>query len=329
SLLAEEDERFARLVKAKLDELLPDVERLKQAEDWSGAEEKLGEFERVAAIDPERYLKTAALKAFNDEIDEVILLSKAEAEFKKLSRKARAYKRQEELAKAIGFLESFPEDYSNTSYHAKIREQVDEYLVLYKAAKEKEQATLSIEWEQVEIDKYLSSFTKHQAQDAEVWAGVDGTVEGVNDSDGMAQLEVGTDDWKEWILELEVKVPDDQDLNLGITSGIPPGRRDKNYERQRLEVETDTWITLRVEIREGIVKIIDVKSLENIKEPYAPYFSSGSFAVMLQPGEKVFLRNIRYKTLTKAGAENGEAGGEDEEVGDGEGGDGEGDGDAR
>ena len=278
-----------------------------QAEQYHDAENVLDAFDRSL------FSETEALKMWIAKLEEIQLFMEAESRHDEVKIKAENYRRNEELAKAIGVLVSYNDAYKITSYHEEIQGLIAEYFEEYKQAKAEKKETLNIPFVKVEIDKFLSSFTLHNDPDIEVWAGVDGVIEGENGGSKLAQITLGDDNWKDWILEFEIKVPADQELKLGITSGVVPGRKEKkNYDGHRLNLESAEWVPLRIELMGGTLKILNVQSLEVLNDKENPYFPQGGFAIILAPGEKVFVRNVQYKVLVKAG-EKEEAGEEEDQ----------------
>ena len=222
----------------------------------------------------------------------------AEVDFDRITRRARAYRRQEELAQAIGLLESFSNDYKDTEEYAEIVETIREYLVEYEVARAAITEQLAIEWIDLEVDQYLSSFRAAASDpDATVWTAEDGEVVGNNTSSGLAQLEIGDDLWEEYSVEMEIQLVSGDQINLGITAGVRPGAGIKNYDVHGFESEEEEWLRIRIELKEGLIRLTDLDSLERLDDDMRPYFPAGGIAVLLRPDESIRLRNVRYKVF--------------------------------
>ena len=278
----------------------------------------------LSRFDPEEsFLDTPAHKAWQNRLEEIQRLGEAENDYNRITRRARSYSRQEEYAKAIGLLETFSDEYKTTHYYPEIQDLIKEYFVIYREKKQEETATLSIEWVVLPVDPYLSSFRTYSDRDTEVWtADDDGVISATNGSDEIAQLEVGEDSWESYVVEFEAMVPLGQDFRIGVTSGIRPGQNIKNYDGHSLDLDTDDWVKVRVQLQDGLVSITDIENFENLDHPSAPYFPIGGMAIVLLPGEEVQLRNFRYKVYRGGDSdgteEDEESDGESEEGSDGE-----------
>lgn len=279
--------------KKSLDNLTAQVERLIAEGDPLAAERILEEF------DPDgTYEKTAAHQGWKDLQEQVAIRQRAEVDFDRITRRARAYRRQEELAEAIGLLESFSDEYKGTKEYDEVVETIAEYLSEYEVARAAQQEQLSIEWIDLPIDQYLSSFRASTSDpDATAWTAEGGEAIGNNTSTGLAQLEIGEDSWEEYSVEMEIQLISGDSINLGITAGMRPGAGIKNYDVHSFDAEEEEWLRIRIELKEGLIRLTDLDSLERLDEDTRPYFPAGGIAVLLKPDDSVRLRNIRYKVF--------------------------------
>ena len=310
-----EDQLQVRETQAQsdLDRLTERVEALIESGDPLEAERILEGF------DPDGvYGETAAQKGWESLVESVATRQRAEVDFDRITRRARAFKRQEEYAKAIGLLASYSDDYKETEQYKEVQETIAEYLVVYEEQRKAREAELSVEWVELEIDQYLSAFRASASDpDAEVWTEEGGEIVGTNDSVGPAQLEIGEDTWEEYTVELEIQLVTGSEINLGITAGTRPGRAVKNYDVQSFETAEGEWLKVRIELREGLIKITDLDTLDPLDEDSRPYFPMGGVAVLLRPEESVKIRSCRYKLYRpKPGEEDSgeeDSSGEDDE----------------
>ena len=279
--------------KKSLDLLAARVESLIAEGDPLAAERILEEF------DPDGiYVKTAAHQGWKDLKEQVATRQRAEIDFDRITRRARAYRRQEELAEAIGLLESFSDEYKGTKEYNEVAETIAEYLAEYEVARAAQQEQLAIEWIDLPIDQYLSSFRASTSDpDATVWTAEGGEAIGDNTSTGLAQLEIGEDNWEEYSVEMEIQLVSGDSINLGITAGMRPGAGIKNYDVHSFDAEEEEWLRIRIELKEGLIRLTDLDSLERLDDDTRPYFPAGGIAVLLKPDDSVRLRNIRYKVF--------------------------------
>ena len=296
--------------KQHFDEIAGRVESLIGDGDPLAAERVLEEFDPDGTFEV-----TAAHQLWVQLCEQVALRQKAEVDFDRITRRARAYRRQEELAPAIGQLESYSDEYKGMKEYEEIRTTIADYLAEYEAARSALVAEQAIEWIDLTIDAYLSSFRASAADpDAEVWTEEDGEVVGTNSSSGPAQLEIGDDAWEEYIVEMEIQLVSGDAVNLGITAGMRPGTAVKNYDVHSFDAEDEEWTRLRIQLREGLVSITDLDSLDSLDEDTRPYFPMGGVAILLRPDESVRLRNIRYKVFRPAETEEPVDGGAEDEA---------------
>ncbi|MDG1455179.1 MAG: hypothetical protein P8R38_03150 [Planctomycetota bacterium] len=295
----------------KLGQLRDRVEALIADGDPLAAERILENFD-----DEGYYQETAAFKDWEKLCEEVETRQRAEVDFDRITRRARAFKRQEEYAKAIGLLASYSDEFKGSDQYKEVQQTIEEYLEVYvekRAAREEE---LAVEWKELEIDTYLSSFRASASDpDADVWNEEDGEIVGINNSAGPAQLEMGDDNWEEYTLEVEIQLVSGSEINLGITSGTRPGRAVKNYDVHSFETGEGEWLKIRIELREGLIKITDLDTLDPLVENTRPNFPMGGVALLLRPDESLRAKNCRYKLYRPIEGEedSGEDSGEEEE----------------
>jgi len=305
-------------IKVRETQAQSDLDRLRERVEALVASGDPLEAERVLeGFDPEgTYANTPAHKGWETLVEEVALRQRAEVDFDRITRRARAFKRQEELAKAIGLLASYSDDYKGTDEYKEVQETIRDYLTIYEEKRVAREAELAVEWVELEIDSYLSAFRASASDpDAEVWTEEGGEIVGNNNSAGPAQLEIGEDTWEEYTIEMEIQLVSGSEINLGITAGTRPGRAVKNYDTHSFETEEGEWLKVRIELREGLIKMTDLDTLDPLDDDTRPYFPMGGVAVLLRPDDAVKIRSCRYKLYRpKPGEESsGEDSGEDEE----------------
>ncbi|OUU24407.1 MAG: hypothetical protein CBC13_03665 [Planctomycetia bacterium TMED53] len=272
------------------------------------------EAERILeGFDPDGvYGNTPAYKAWISLGEEVATRQRAEVDFDRITRRARAFKRQEEMAKAIGLLVSYSDDYKGTDQYKEVQDTIQEYLTIYEEKRKAREAELAVEWVDLEIDTYLSAFRASASDpDAEVWSEEGGEIVGNNNSAGAAQLEIGEDTWEEYTIEMEIQLVSGSEINLGITAGARAERGVKNYDVQSFETAEGDWLKVRIELREGLTTITDLDTLDPLVEDSRPFFPMGGVAVLLRPDEAVKIRSCRYKLYRPQPGE--ESSGEDSE----------------
>ena len=154
---------------------------------------------------------------------------RAEVDFDRITRRARAFKRQEEYA--IGLLASYLTTTRKQSSTRKSRKRLRSTSSFTRSSA-RPAVELSVEWVELEIDQYLSAFGLSDP-DAEVWTEEGGEIVGTNDSVGPAQLD-GEEPVRDTVEPGDL-VATGSEINLGITAGTRPGRAVKNYDVQSLE----------------------------------------------------------------------------------------------
>ncbi|NRA75419.1 MAG: hypothetical protein HRU16_05700 [Planctomycetes bacterium] len=295
--------------KKHFDEIAGRVESLIGEGDPLAAERVLEEWDPDGTFEV-----TASHQSWLQLCEQVAMRQRAEVDYDRITRRARAYRRQEELASAIGLLESYSNEFKGTKEYEEVRTTIADYLAEYEAARSAQAAEQAIEWIDLTIDAYLSSFRASASDpDAEVWTEEDGEVVGTNSSSGAAQLEVGDDAWEEYVVEMEIQLVSGDAVNLGITAGMRPGSAVKNYDVHSFDAEEEEWVRLRVQLREGLVSITDLDSLDALDDDTRPYFPMGGVAILLRPDESVRVRNIRYKVFLPAETEESVEGGTEDE----------------
>lgn len=296
--LADQKQALENYAKERLAALVPEVDRLVGAGEYDEAEEHITQF------DPENLLgETAAAKDYAAKLDWIHRSQDAYSEYQRITRRALSLKNQggiDDLAKAIGVLEGFPDLYSDTAYHGEVRTLVDEYFALFLAEKQQKAAKEDVPW----IDFVAAELVQggRSQGDAVVWKDSGDEVTGDNTTEQIAMIEIGADDWAAYAIELELKVPSGQGMNLGVTLAIPPrSAKEKTYPVETFELDSSDWIHLLIEYREGHVHIQDLATLDPLTEAYRPERSmgKGGIAFFLKPGQSIALRKVRAKVMEK------------------------------
>ncbi len=280
----------------RLQTIIPKVEQLVNEEkDYLTAEEEL------ALFDPEeRFTMTEAHKEWEQKADWVQRAFDAENEFKRIERRALSLKRSgdlEDLAKAIGTLVSYSDTYKDTTFYPELQTMADDFFEEYKTQFAERQAEENVEWLTLEIDEYLSSF-RNSGKD--VWSvPEEGVVEGTNTTEGPAIFEIGEDLWTSYRVQFEIQVPSGQKIHIGATSTPPrPGSPNRQYPLFPVDLETDDWVGVLVEFRDGTLKVKDLNNFEELLLPYNPRSSQGGVAIGLTPGDSVKIRNVKIQVIS-------------------------------
>lgn len=236
---------------------------------------------------------------WKQKLAEARLYEAASQDIGQILKTAREYRSQQDIAIAIAYLESYPDRYESTTYHTRVRGLIDEYYEAYQSVKVEKEAVLDVPWTDDEIDEYLTAFSARAKDGAEVWKGSgDGIATGDNTTDAPAHLLGGEDEWLEFILEFEVKIGEDQDkLQMGIHKNFDFKTKQMLFMSHAIPLEPDRWYKLRIEVAEGQIKISDEDDPELYKSTSG---RMGGYAFLLEPGEKVWIRNFRHKVLQAA-----------------------------
>ena len=203
----------------------------------------------------------------------------------------------EDLAKAIGMLVSYPDTYKDTTFYPELQTMADEFFEEYKIQFAERQAEENVEWLTLEIDEYLASF---RSSGKDVWSlAEEGVVGGTNATEGPAIFEIGEDLWTSYRVQFEIKVPSGQEIHIGATSTPPrPGSPNRQYPLFPIDLETDDWVGVLVEFRDGTLKVKDLDNFEELLLPYNPRSSQGGVAIGLTPGDSVKIRNVKVQVIS-------------------------------
>ena len=74
---------------------------------------------------------------------------------------------------------------------------------------------------------------------------------------------------------------------------------------------------MRIELKEGLVSVTDLDTLDPLDDNTRPYFPMGGLAILLRPDESVRLRNVRYKVFRPVEGEEPVEDGNDEDEAEG------------
>ncbi len=296
--LAEQRQAREAYAQTRLDEIIVEVDRLVKEKDYYTPQDLLAQF------DPEGlFSDTPAQKQCREKTDWVVTAQDGENDFLTISARARAFHKQggiEDLANAIGHLESYSDVYAETPYYPEVRETIALYLGEFLALKAKRAASENVPWKELKVDQYLSEFGARSSGDADVWTASDDVITGNNVTEQLAMLEIGEDNWTSFIVELELKVPSGQTLNVGVTYMSRLGSQEKQYDVENFVPESKGWLRLLVDFRDGRVQMKDLETLDPLVLPYTPRTAGeGGIALFLKPGEKIEVRNVRTKVLSK------------------------------
>lgn len=294
---------------------------------WDDAQEVLLAFEQHQGV----YGQTAVWPVWQEKCAEFSRASRAEVVHKQILRQAEGYAAQLEYAKAIAVLSAFSDQYAGTPYYERVQDAMGEYVAAYKAAKQEEQAeTQDAVFVEMAAGLPGDFGIVEPDPDAEVWSWDEdeGHARGVNAGDRPAGLLIGDSSWDEYVVEFRVRVTGDEPLALGVTSQ----RRfsQDQYAIYRIsDVRPDEWYHLRVEVRNGRVRFIDIEAEDDIRARSRKQCPTGGVGIFCLPGQKVYVKDARYKIYSQIKKEEGSGDGEGEgdASGDDDDGDGDGDGD--
>ncbi|MGE3163470.1 MAG: hypothetical protein AB7O52_01040 [Planctomycetota bacterium] len=290
-LIDAEKARFAEFAEAEFEKLLPEVDRFIAAGEFYDADNLLETF------DYDRFAEGVmgeqpVIKRFKEKRAEIRLHSEATTAAATLRDRARKFHQEGDLVRAIAVLETFPNRFERTSHFKEIRQQIKEYLSEYKAEKVKETEKLAIEW--VDLDPY--GLVPHGADG--IFTEITGGWQGENNTEGNAQIAGGEDGWLDWFLEFDAKVPDGQELSVGIRFRPDNRTNQKRYEVFSMPTGSDDWVRLRIEVQEAHARLIRVRGEQvELIEVVRLKFPSGGFAFNLKPGDSFSVRNFRHKVF--------------------------------
>lgn len=292
-LIAQEKRRLEQFAADELKRIMPAVDKLMDDKDYRAAEDEL-----YNLYDWQRFAELPATKDYEKKRDSIRIFIEAEMSADEVLPLAAKFKRQGEVAKAIAVLESFSDRYTETTFYPEVRQTIEDYMAVYLEEKEAEEELLSIAWVDLALDELVP---RGGDDDDSVFRIIGGAYEVDNSTEGAAQLVGGEHNWIEWYLEFDAKVPSGKKLNLGVRSRLDYRTNTRQYESFGFELPTDDWIKLRVEVREGHCKLIQVfeDQVDLIADPVRLSNPTGGFAFNFRPGDSLALRNLRYKVFSQ------------------------------
>jgi hypothetical protein len=286
-----------------------------EADQLAGEEAYDEAVEALEAFDPEeRFAETPSMKAWEAKRDDLLRYAEAEIDYRRITGTARAYRKEgvlESLAKSVALLETFPEEFAETSYGREIREMIDETFAEYRELKSVEDEILNVPTVAIEIEEYLGNFRTIPSED--VWTVEGDELVGDNGSGQPALLMFGDKNWKSFQVQFWIKAPADQEFRLGATviPSFRPGQQDR-AETYEVATGTDEWIELLITYRAGTARFQDLTSGDKLLDDVNPRGDTASISVGLLPGQEIRIRQIRARVFERydASAEEEDDGGD-------------------
>lgn len=321
ALVAETKDAFELAGENEYLELLAKAEIEAAKGYWEDAESVLSQFESR-----EIYKGTEIWEVWEEKRLEFMRASAAEVLSKDVLREAKGLAEQLEYGRAVAVLSAFSDQYSSTEYYERVQVAMDEYLALYKEDKEEQKAeTSSAVFVEVES---IGDFARAEPDpDVTVWEWDEDeqAARGKNRGEKHASINLGEENWDDYVVEFRVKVEGDPLLHIGVTSQKRFG--ENQYPVYKFaDVSSDEWYHLRIEVKNGSVEFVDIEAEDYIRGKARKKLPTGGIAFFCMPGQTVFIKDVRYKVYTKA-EEPKEDEGEGDDSGDDGDDDGEDDGD--
>ena len=258
----------------------------------------LAAYEVLETFDEEGLLgETKAKKEAEQYFEYIRVREDAEVEFNRIERLARSRFRtgvKEEIAKAIGVLESYPDAYRDTVFYPQIREMIEEYLPVYEQMLKKELEEMNVEMTSIEVDDYLGNFRTYGDN---VWNATDGVATGSNQTDQPAVIQIGEDNWTSYQLRMFMKVPEGDLARLAVTSR--PGRGSvRQYGFYEVDIEDNDWFEVMITFRDGTVTVQNLSTREEMMDKFNPRSNQGCIALRIDPGESIEFKDVRVKVFS-------------------------------
>jgi len=310
ALIEAQEEGLRELAEEQLDALVDEAAKHSEKEDWDEAERVLTQYEQ----NEEAYSDLPAWQRYEEMIDEVKTSGMAEREARLLLAKSMKFKRQGEVARAIGMLIAFPDKFTKTRHYGDVKAQIASFMEEYEVMRNAQAKEDAIAFTELVIDEFLSNFDHvMRSGDEDVWEGVDEVAEGDNDGESPAPLVLGTEEWEHWSVEFTVKFSGDVPFRLGITMGVTRFSSGKQQWATYPfpDLDEDTWHTIRVTLSDGEFDVRDVSTGTKLKDSVPKANATGGLAFFLMPGQKMFVKDIKFKVTSKIELNEGKAKGED------------------
>lgn len=293
-------------IAAQFEKALTQIDELQEQTHYDEAEQELTEWGTRIALD-HYFQDTATYKKYEEKIEDLRIAFDAGQDARVVLEKARSYKGQGDLAKAIGLLVAFPDKYNKTPFYAEVQETIAAYLEDYKVIADQRAEEAKIPFVDVAIDEYMSEFSAADAGDTKTWTVVDGVIHGENTSaEANGILTLSESDWRHYTVEFELKyTTTDEPIRLGVTAGKQPFQQQATFAFYQLhDLAEDEWIPFRVEVKEGFVYIHENSSgAWNLISDSRKEFPSGGIAFWLKPGQTLDLKSFRIKVTEKVAPE--------------------------
>lgn len=222
-------------------------------------------------------------------------------------RMGNGFKSQQDFAKAVAILESFPDRYADTPYYKEVRDLLKDCYERYLTEKQSEVQEETVAWTALDIDSQLTNFRTRAVKDVDkVWQvdkeeGED-VIAGNNETEDNAQLMIGdssSESWQEYILEFDVRIGDgEKELKLGVGQRELRGMKQRQFSMYRVPLAGGNWYKIAVWVQGGKLRVNDVDGSAVLLDAIM-MDPSGGAAILLMPGDKASIRNVRCKILAK------------------------------
>ncbi|MHC4389840.1 MAG: hypothetical protein ACYS22_00820 [Planctomycetota bacterium] len=239
-------------------------------------------------------------------LEELNLVKRAKPVYTEvIQRKVRDYEQAEEWEKAKGVLESFMlvEAFTQSEYAEEVKTQLEDINPKAETARERRLSEQKLPWTFV-FNGNESDLDNLSHSDYEAARFTDGTF--VFSSDDQAYMTLGEDEWKDYVVEMSVKI---ESGTLAIwVRGVADTDEDGNGARQWrkcLKIEAyelqneDDFTTIKFDLR-GEYTQYRVFTSRGIDSNFVgPYADHGPFMIQIDPGSEVEFKRIAIKRLEK------------------------------
>jgi hypothetical protein len=151
-------------------------------------------------------------------------------------------------------------------------------------------------WYEFSVEGTLSNFVIFEPPDplVEVWTARADTIVADNPTDYWSSMVIGYEDWRDWQVELTVRVENETELAFGARNQWVGERR--QFAVYRLALPAAEWRRLLFEALGDQVRVFDLdRGSALLSVPAA--CPKGGFALFALPHQKLEARQVRARTL--------------------------------
>lgn len=324
SILDDLRARLRKEAEARLKRVLEAVAAKLKVEDYAAAYDTLAQFEeawgRYAAVLRSRVGRTDVgreiLERVRREKARVRELGDAETWHLKLVDPAKTYAATDP-GRAVAYLEGYPEAYRKTKYGREVESLIAKYYAAYTAQKKPREIAADIPFEDIPVE----SAQTHPAGEG-VWSFEGGELRAANSTAGQAIAEIGRDTWIDFVVEFEAKQEEGKRFWVGARAEEDRLANQLRYQFQPLEPPDAEWHRYRTTVQGPRLESFLLGRGEEVGglgggegRGFGGIDLRGEapsrFAIAVDPGSKLALRNVRAKVIRAAKEEGAEEGGEE------------------